>query len=52
MLQEAATLRAFVDFPWLLAPAAAMFLVVLSVHLAIQGGSDAQLRAAALQSSR
>jgi peptide/nickel transport system permease protein len=36
MLQEAASLRAFVDFPWLLSPAAAMFLVVFGVNLSLQ----------------
>jgi peptide/nickel transport system permease protein len=41
MLQEAASLRAFVDFPWLLAPAAAMFLVVLGVNLAVQDRREA-----------
>ena len=29
MLHDASTVRAFADFPWLLSPAAAMFLVVL-----------------------
>lgn len=37
MLHEASNLRAFADFPWLLAPAAAMFAVVLSVNLLLQG---------------
>jgi peptide/nickel transport system permease protein len=37
MLQEAAGVRAFTDFPWLLSPAAAMFLVVLGINLTLQG---------------
>jgi len=37
MLHDASTnIRVFVDFPWLLSPAAAMFLVVLGVNLALQ----------------
>jgi peptide/nickel transport system permease protein len=36
MLQDASTLRAFADFPWLLAPALAMFLVVLGLNLLLQ----------------
>ena len=36
MLQEASSLRAFVDFPWLLSPAVAMFLVVFAVNLVVQ----------------
>ena len=40
MLHEASTnIRVFADFPWLLSPAAAMFLVVLGVNLALQNGS-------------
>jgi peptide/nickel transport system permease protein len=39
MLQDAASIRAFADFPWLLAPAAAMFLVVLGLNLMLQGRS-------------
>ena len=39
MLQEASTnIRVFADFPWLLSPAAAMFLVVLGVNLVLQNG--------------
>ena len=34
MLQEASSIRAFADFPWLLSPAAAMFLVVLGAESA------------------
>ena len=37
MLQDATSVRAFADFPWLLAPAAAMFLVVLGLNLMTQG---------------
>jgi peptide/nickel transport system permease protein len=36
MLQEARTVRAFTDFPWLLSPAAAMFLVVLGLNLVVE----------------
>ena len=43
MLQEASTnIRVFADFPWLLSPAAAMFLVVLGLNLMLQ--SDRPLR--------
>ena len=38
MLQDASNLRAIGDFPWLLSPAAAMFLVVLAVNLVLQRG--------------
>jgi peptide/nickel transport system permease protein len=46
MLHEASSnIRVFADFPWLLSPAAAMFLVVLGVNLALQhDGSPAGLR--------
>jgi peptide/nickel transport system permease protein len=37
MLQEASTIRAIGDFPWLLSPAAAIFLVVLALNLALLG---------------
>jgi len=37
MLQDASNIRAFADFPWLLSPAAAMFLVVLGLNLVMQG---------------
>ena len=40
MLQEASTLRALVDFPWLLSPAAAMFAIVLSLNLLLQRDSQ------------
>jgi peptide/nickel transport system permease protein len=37
MLHEASTnIRVFTDFPWLLSPAAAMFLVVLGLNLVLQ----------------
>lgn len=36
MLQEAAKIRALSDFPWLLSPAVAMFLVVLALNLVLQ----------------
>jgi hypothetical protein len=37
MLHDASTnIRVFADFPWLLSPAAVMFLVVLGVNLAVQ----------------
>ena len=38
MLQDASNnIRVFADFPWLLSPAAAMFLVVLGLNLMLQG---------------
>jgi peptide/nickel transport system permease protein len=37
MLQEAANISLLVDAPWMLAPAAAIFLVVLGVNLVVQG---------------
>ena len=40
MLQDASSIRAFADFPWLLSPAAAMFLVVLGVNLMLQDRPD------------
>jgi hypothetical protein len=49
MLQEASTLRAFADFPWLLSPAAAMFVVVLGLNLVLQDGSENPSYAARLQ---
>jgi hypothetical protein len=36
MLQDARSVRAFADFPWLLSPAAAMFLLVLGLNLVVQ----------------
>ena len=39
MLHDASTnIRVFADFPWLLSPAAAMFVVVLGLNLLLQGG--------------
>ena len=41
MLHDAsANVRVFADFPWLLSPAAAMFLVVLGLNLAIEGSPE------------
>ncbi len=40
MLHEASSnIRVFADFPWLLSPAAAMFLVVLGVNLVLQNST-------------
>src|SRR5712691_3180801 len=36
MLHDASSVRAFADFPWLLSPAAAIFLVVLGLNLVFQ----------------
>jgi peptide/nickel transport system permease protein len=36
MLHDASNLRTLADFPWLLSPAAAMFIVVLAVNLLVQ----------------
>jgi len=36
MLQDARSIRTFTDFPWLLSPAAAMFLLVLGLNLVVQ----------------
>jgi peptide/nickel transport system permease protein len=36
MLHEASNIRTFADFPWLLSPAAAIFLFVLGLNLALQ----------------
>jgi peptide/nickel transport system permease protein len=36
MLHEGSNVRTFVDFPWLLSPAAAMFVAVLGLNLALQ----------------
>ena len=36
MLHDAASIRAFADFPWLLSPAVAMFLLVLGLNLVVQ----------------
>lgn len=40
MLHDASNIRTFADFPWLLSPAAAMFLVVLGLNLIFQDRSD------------
>ncbi len=41
MLHDASTnIRVFADFPWLLSPAAAMFLVVLGLNLVLQEGKN------------
>jgi peptide/nickel transport system permease protein len=41
MLHDAASnVRVFADFPWLLSPAAAMFLVVLGLNLALEGSPE------------
>jgi peptide/nickel transport system permease protein len=37
MLHDASTVRVFVDFPWLLSPAIAIFAVVLGLNLMFQG---------------
>ena len=37
MLQDASSIYAFADFPWLLSPAAAMFIIVWSLNLTLQG---------------
>ena len=48
MLHDASTnIRVFADFPWLLSPAAAMFLVVLGLNLLLQGDGPARLHGAA-----
>jgi peptide/nickel transport system permease protein len=36
MLHDASNVRVFADFPWLLSPAVAMFLVVLGLNLLLQ----------------
>jgi peptide/nickel transport system permease protein len=36
MLHDAANIRTFADFPWLLSPALAMFLVILGLNLILQ----------------
>ncbi len=40
MLHEGSNVRAFADFPWLLSPAAAIFLVILSMNLLLQRIGD------------
>jgi peptide/nickel transport system permease protein len=39
LLHESSNVRALADFPWLLSPAVAIFLVVLGLNLVVQGGS-------------
>lgn len=39
MLEDASNIAAFADFPWLLSPAAAMFLVVWGLNLTLQNRS-------------
>jgi ABC-type dipeptide/oligopeptide/nickel transport system permease subunit len=36
MLHDASNVRVFADFPWLLSPAAAMFLVVFALNLLLE----------------
>jgi peptide/nickel transport system permease protein len=36
MLHDASSVRVFADFPWLLSPAAAMFLVVFALNLVLE----------------
>lgn len=44
MLQEAANVSLLVEMPWTLAPAAAIFLVVLAVNLTVQGSGRAPVQ--------
>ena len=44
MLQEASNVRTFADFPWLLSPAAAMFVVVFGLNLTVQGKRSSTIR--------
>lgn len=44
MLQDAANVTLLVEAPWMLAPAAAIFVVVLAVNLAVQGGGRAPVQ--------
>ena len=41
MLSEASNVRTLTDFPWLLSPAAAIFLFVLGVNLSLEGKTKA-----------
>ena len=61
MLHDASNIRMFADFPWLLSPAAAMFLVVLGLNLLLQqsgvpplalGGSEAAAGASMRENDR
>ena len=40
MLHDASNVRVLADFPWLLSPAAAIFIVVLGLNLLLQGTPD------------
>ena len=40
MLQEATNVGSFADFPWLLSPAAAIFVFVLGLNLVLQDRRD------------
>jgi ABC-type dipeptide/oligopeptide/nickel transport system permease subunit len=42
MLHDAANVSVFADFPWLMSPAAAMFLVVLGLNLILQRAGPAK----------
>jgi ABC-type dipeptide/oligopeptide/nickel transport system permease subunit len=44
MLHEASSVRVFADFPWLLSPAVAMFLVVLGLNLVLQDSRSEDVR--------
>ena len=44
MLQEASNVSLLADAPWILAPAAAIFVVVLAVNLAVQGTGRAPVQ--------
>lgn len=44
MLQDAANVSLVADAPWMLAPAAAIFIVVLAVNLAVQGTGRAPVQ--------
>ena len=44
MLHEGSNVRALADFPWLLSPALAIFLVVLATNLVLAGRSEAARR--------
>ena len=50
MLHEASNLRALADFPWLLSPAALMFLVVFGVNLLLQRGTTRAIGSAGVRS--
>jgi len=41
MLHDASSIRSFSDFPWLLSPAAAMFLLVFGLNLLVQDAGAA-----------